>query len=208
MPDSPEFVKDEKQLRCEFAAPSELVIRKCLSQLDQHFRQFIAHSPFLCLASADENGAADVSPRGDAPGFVCVIDDKHVLIPDRVGNNRLDSLSNITRNPNVGLIFFIPGVDETLRVNGQARVVRNWQALSELEANGKAPHTGLLVEVAEAYFQCGKALKRAKLWSDSNRIERSQLSSFGQALVDQTQSTMTAQELNEYIDQSYRERLY
>lgn len=200
--------ENEDEFRCLYDEPSSLVKQKCLPELDEHCRNFIAHSPFLCMGTADDDGAADVTPRGDAPGFVRIIDNKTLLIPDRLGNNRLDSMSNLVRNPQVGLIFFVPGVDETLRVNGLGKVVVKSNLLEDSAVNGKSPNAGILVKVQEAFLQCAKALKRSKLWSDDYRISRGKLPSLGQMLADQTDTEMTVDRLDELIDEAYRERLY
>lgn len=206
--ESMNFAETEDEFRCLYQAPSELVKQKCLSELDEHCRNFIAHSPFLCMGTADADGAADVTPRGDAPGFVRVLDSKTLLIPDRRGNNRLDSMSNLTRNPHVGLIFFVPGVDETLRVSGLGQVVVGSNLLEECAVNGKTPNAGVLVEVKEAFLQCAKALRRSKLWSDDYRVPHGKLPTLGQMLVDQTNTQMTVDQLDKLIDEAYRERMY
>ncbi len=203
-----EFIDRESELRTLYGVPSELSARKSLSQLDEHCRQFIARSPFLCLATAAADGAADISPRGDAPGFVRVLDDRTLLIPDRLGNNRIDSLRNVLQNPQVGLIFLVPGVDETLRVNGVARIVLRSELLDACAVNGKIPKTGLLVEVREAFLQCAKALIRSKLWSDDYRVARDQLPTLGKILVDQIGLATPVAELESMIEKAYCEKLY
>ena len=200
-------VADEIGLRAIYAEPTTRARRKCLPQLDKHCRDFIALSPFLCLGTATATDA-DVSPRGDAPGFVQVLDDTTLLVPDRPGNNRLDSLSNLLANPSVGLLFMIPGVDETLRVNGIARIVTDQGLLARCSVNGKVPKSGILVEVREAYLHCGKALIRARLWHDDYRIERSRLPTLGQMINDQVQDGASAAESDARIDYAYKNTLY
>jgi PPOX class probable FMN-dependent enzyme len=202
-----ELAESEAELRALYAPPSDLSQRKSLKQLDEHCRHFIAKSPFLCIATSHANGPADISPRGDGAGFVRVLDATHVFIPDRLGNNRLDSLSNVISNPQVGLIFLLPGVDETLRVNGLGHVVTGGKLLEESAANGKVPRTGLLVEVHEAFLQCAKALKRSHLWSDVYRIARHEFPSLGKILADQIGGFDVA-ELDCRIESAYREKLY
>lgn len=200
-------VADETGLRTIYAEPSARARRKCLSQLDKHCRNFIALSPLLCLGTATPAGA-DVSPRGDAPGFVQVLDDRTLLIPDRPGNNRLDSLSNMLASPQVGLLFMIPGVDETLRVNGTARIVTERSLLERCAVNGKVPKSGILVEVREAFLHCGKALIRARLWHDDYRIERGRLPTLGQMINDQVQDGASAAESDARIEYAYKNTLY
>ena len=203
----PDTVADETGLRAIYAEPTTRARRKRLPQLDKHCRNFIALSPFLCLGTATETGT-DVSPRGDAPGFVQVLDDTTLLIPDRPGNNRLDSLSNLLANPHVGLLFMIPGVDETLRVNGIATIVTDRSLLAQCSVNGKMPKSGLLVEVREVYLHCGKALIRARLWHDDYKIERSRLPTLGQMINDQVQDGASATESDARIDYAYKSTLY
>lgn len=139
------IISDAGTLREAYGAPSERAARKVLPKLDRHCRNFIALSPFLVIGTASADRTADCSPRGDAPGFVSVLDDATLLIPDRPGNNRVDTMANIVENPNVGLIFFVPGMNETLRVNGKAQVTTDAVLLEPLSVNGKAPRTGILI---------------------------------------------------------------
>ncbi len=174
----------EQELRALHAPPSDLVKRKCVDRLDKHCRDFIALSPFLILGTADANGHADVSPRGDPPGFVKVLDEKTLLIPDRPGNNLLDSLSNIVANPEVGLLFVIPGFDETLRVNGRAEVVRDPALLAPLAVDGKAAKVGIRVTVREVYLHCAKSFRRARLWDPAARVPRNTLPTLAKMAMD------------------------
>ncbi len=203
-----EIASSEAELRTLYGAPSELSARKSLSQLDAHCRNFIERSPFLCLSTAAADGTADVSPRGDAPGFVRVLDDHALLIPDRLGNNRIDSLRNVLQNANVGLLFLVPGVDETLRVNGLAQVVVRSTLLEACAVNGKVPKTGLFIEVREAFLQCAKALIRSRLWTDEYRLARDQLPTLGKILVDQIGLATPVGELEAMIEKAYCEKLY
>jgi uncharacterized protein len=202
------FADNVDELRALYGAPSELAAKKSLKQLDEHCRHFIDRSPFLCLSSAAADGSADVSPRGDAPGFVRVLDDHTLFLPDRLGNNRIDTMMNLLHNPHVGLIFFIPGVNETLRVNGLARTVLQSELLVESQVDGKTPKSGLLIEVREAFLQCAKALIRSRLWKSDQLLPRDQFPTLGKILVDQIGLTMPAAELDALIDQAYREKLY
>ena len=178
-------IRDLGALRALYREPSERSLRKQLDRLDVHCHRFISLSPFLVLASADAEGRVDASPRGGEPGFVKVFDERTVLIPDAPGNNRLDSMQNLVDRPGVGLLFMIPGVDETLRINGRA-ALRTDAALIDLCANERrrAPLV-IAVEVQEAYLHCAKALMRSRLWDASAKQERSVLPSMGQMLKDQ-----------------------
>ena len=174
-----------EELRSSYGEPSERAVRKSLDRLDRHCRRFIELSPFVVLATAGADGRVDCSPRGDPAGFVAVLDDRTVLLPDRLGNNRVDSLSNVLENPHVGLLFLIPGVDETLRLNGRATLTTDPARLEPLAVKGRAPRSGLLVEVEEVFLQCTKALVRARLWAEESRVDRkAALPSFGQMLAD------------------------
>ncbi|WP_425615824.1 MSMEG_1061 family FMN-dependent PPOX-type flavoprotein [Anatilimnocola sp. NA78] len=149
--------------------PSELALRKELKHLDEPMRRFIQHSPFLVVSTHGADGKCDASPRGDAPGFVHVVDEKTLLIPDRRGNRRVDSLRNVLETGRVGLLFLVPGMGETLRINGRAAIIRDQDQLAPLTAGGQRPLLGIAVEVEECYLQCAKALLRSKLWDDSAR---------------------------------------
>ncbi len=200
-------VADTDTLRAHYGPISGLAEKKVLDRLDPHARNFIALSPFHILASAGSDGTADASPRGDAPGFVAVLDDHHLLIPDRVGNNRVDSFQNLITHPGVGLLFLVPGIDETLRVNGRARLTTDPAVLAPHAVQGKVPRAALLVEIEQVFFHCGKALKRSHLWDPATRIERSSFPTLGRIIADQTQ-TGTAEEADRRLEDSYRNRLY
>ena len=190
--------------------PIPIVRNKEMAQLDKYCRQFIEMSPFMCLGTASvEDGHIDMSPRGDPPGFVKVIDNRTLLIPERQGNQRVDSMINITGNPHVGLIFFLPGVEETLRIRGRASITRDSNFLDPLAMNGKTPKLGLLVEIDQVFFQCAKALIRSKLWDPATPIKRSEYPSFAQITRDQRRPDATVEEIEELQTQSgYRTRLY
>jgi PPOX class probable FMN-dependent enzyme len=178
-----------------------------LARLDRHCRDVIARSPFAVLATTDGHGHVDASPRGDAPGFVSVLDDTTLLLPDRPGNNRVDSYGNIVAHPGVGLLFFVPGINETLRVNGRARVVTDGDLLAPLTAQGKVPGAGLLIEVDEVFFHCAKALMRSHLWDPATQIERKTFPSLGKIIADQT-AAMAAPEADELVEHGYKTTLY
>ena len=179
------IIETAEGLRHCYGEPSELALRKSLDRLDRHCRRFIALSPFVVLASAGADGRVDCSPRGDPAGFVAVLDERTLLLPDRRGNNRVDSLTNVLENPHVGMLFMIPGVDETLRLNGRATLTTDPVHLEPLAVNGRTPRSGLLIEVEEVFLQCTKALVRARLWATESRVDRkSALPSFGRMIAD------------------------
>src|SRR5215510_12154832 len=151
-----DVVEDIETLREIYGPPNDRSLKKQLSRFDRHCRAFIARSPFLVIASSDPLGRCDASPKGDAPGFVRVIDDETLLIPDRLGNNRIDTISNLLVAPGVGLIFFVPGLRETLRVNGKAQVTTDPALLEPCTVQGKAPRSGILITAEDVYFHCGK----------------------------------------------------
>jgi uncharacterized protein len=202
-----ESIADLDALRGHFGTMTEISARKVMPRLDQYSRAFIALSPFLVLATNDGDGGVDASPRGDAPGFVAMHNDTTLVIPDRPGNRRVDSFSNVIRQPGLGLIFFVPGFNETLRVNGTGRVVTDAALLAPLEAQGKIPATGLLVSITEVFFHCGKALIRSKLWDPSRHIARDSFPSLGRIVADQT-AVMSVESAEQFVATSYREKLY
>tara|TARA_R110000868_G_scaffold39376_4_gene137093 strand:+ start:12039 stop:12650 length:612 start_codon:yes stop_codon:yes gene_type:complete len=201
-------IDSEDALRELYPAQSKIVRLKCLTAIDAHIARFIALSPFLVIGSSHPDSGTDVSPRGDAPGFVQVIDANTVMIPDRPGNNRLDTLSNVIANPDVGLIFFVPGVDETARLNGRARIEADPEKLAEFAVNGNAPRAAILVDVREAYLHCAKALKRSKLWEDDYKIERSELPTLGRMVSDQVNGEISVEDADAGIEVSYRDRMW
>lgn len=208
MKDTPNRIETEDQLRQIYAEPSLLSQQKFMESLDEHCEAMIRLSPFVCIATRDRNGALDISPRGDPPGSILVLDAKHLLIPDRRGNNRLDTLTNLTANPEIALFFVVPGVLESLRISGRGQIIHDDPRLKQCGINGKVPATGILVEVRKACLQCGKALTRSALWEDKYRVDRSELASFGTMLADQTNTGLSAEELDCSIDEAYKDRLY
>jgi len=201
-------VTSTEQLESLIGTPSELVIRKQLSQLDRHMQAFIAEAPFALLGTYGRDGQCDVSPRGDRPSVATVIDPKTLVLAERPGNRRADSLQNIIETDRVGLLFVIPGLGETLRVNGSACVIQDEEVLATLAVQGKQPVIGIAVEVEECYLQCAKALIRSKLWEPPAPLRTPSLSCFAEILIDQTHVDETVESLDEQIQQSYSERLY
>ena len=201
-------IETVEELRSSYGAPSERAVRKALDRLDRHCRRFIALSPFVVLASAGADGRVDCSPRGDPAGFVAVLDDRTILLPDRRGNNRADSLTNVLENPHVGMLFMIPGVDETLRLNGRAKLTTDPARLEPLAVNGRVPRSGLVVEVEEVFLQCTKALVRSRLWADETRVDRkTALPPFGQMLADHIGES-DGEKVDREIRARVRETLY
>lgn len=190
-----------------YPAPSPLAVAKQIDHLDPHAIRFIARSPFLVMATADAEGRCDASPRGDAPGFVEVVDAHTLLIPDRPGNNRVDSLSNLATNPQVGLLFFVPGVLETLRVNGRAELTTDAARLAGLAVAERVPRSALVVRVEEVFFHCGKALKRSALWDQAGHAAPGEIPSLGRILADQT-GRIGVQEAEARVATGYRDHLY
>ncbi len=201
------FVTNLEELNAIYGDPVDLVKMKTLPKLDKHCKAFIEASPFLSLATSGADGMTGVSPRGDAPGFVAILDDNTLVIPDRAGNKRVDSMTNIVENPNVGLLFFIPGMNETLRVNGKARITDDAALLEPLTVNGKVPSAGVVVQVEEAFLHCAKAFVRSKLWNSESQIDRKTFPTLGKMIADQL-GGLDADVLDEVIEQDYRERLY
>jgi uncharacterized protein len=200
---------DEASLRTLYGEPSELARLKQLDHLDPHCRRFIGQSPFLVIGTTRPGAGTDVSPRGDAPGFVQVIDDRTLAIPDRLGNNRVDTMSNLVHEPAVGLIFFIPGIDETLRVNGTGSLSRDPALLQAMAVNGKLPKLAIKVSVREAFLHCGKALKRSKLWGDDYKIAPKSFPSLGRIIVEQVKpKNITVEEADARVEDGYKNRLY
>lgn len=183
----PEYlVSDVEELRALFPPTHSVALAKSQDRLDRHARDFLARSPFLCIGTQSPDGTADVSPRGDPRGFVKVLDDRTLLVPDRPGNNRLDTQTNILTNPSVGLLFMVPGYDDTLRVNGKARITRDPELLEGLAVNGRTPKVAIVVAVEEVFLHCAKAFRRSKLWDPDQFQDRSEMPSLSKMILDQT----------------------
>ena len=169
-------------LREVIGTPTELVLTKIADRLNALTRQFVERSPFVCVATARPDGGLDVSPRGDPPGFVRVLDERTLLLPDRPGNRIADTLTNLLEDPRIALLFLIPGIGDTFRVNGRARIVDDAELLAPSAVDGKVPRLGLLISIEEAYAQCSKALIRSDLWNPEHHVDRSELPSSGEIL--------------------------
>lgn len=188
--------------------PIPIVHDKEMPQLDGYCRQFIEMSPFLCLGTVGADGHIDMSPRGDPPGFVQALNDHTLLIPDRQGNQRVDSMVNILENPQIGLIFFLPGVAETLRIRGRVSITDDARLLEPLALNGKTPKLGFLVAIDQVFFQCAKALIRSKLWDPATPIERSEFPPFAQITRDQRRPDAKVEDIQAILEDNYKNELY
>jgi uncharacterized protein len=175
-------IGDEAGLRDVIGQPTEVVRAKLSDHINELTRQFIKHSPFVCVATARPDGGLDVSPRGDPAGFVKVLDESTLLLPERPGNRLADTMTNLLHDPRIALLFLIPGVGDTFRVNGEAEIIDDPELLSPCQIAGKVPKLGLLIRVQEAYTQCSKALIRSDLWNQDHHIDRSELPSHGEIL--------------------------
>lgn len=204
-------VTGHEALREHYKPAMQKALDKQLDHLDTHCKAFIARSPFLCIATSSPDGYADNSPKGDEPGFVHVLDDRTVGIPDRLGNNRLDTISNLIHDPRIGLIFFIPGVDETLRVNGRAEITVDPELLARSTFRGKPPTSMIVVHVEEAYLHCPKALIRSSLWQRAGEKDRKPFPTLTKMLSDQLGTPLEGEALaaaeREY-DKRIKDTLY
>jgi len=175
-------VSSEERLREIIGGPSALVAAKVADRLNDLTRQFVERSPFVCVATSRPDGGLDISPRGDPAGFVRILDDRRLLIPERPGNRLADTLTNLLADPRIGLLFLIPGVGETFRVNGRAAIVDDPTLLAESAVEGRIPKLGVLVTVEEAFTHCPKALIRSDLWNPERHVDREELPSSGAIL--------------------------
>jgi PPOX class probable FMN-dependent enzyme len=204
-----DVITTEEDLRSVLGLPGSRAVEKQLAVLDKHARSFIGRSPFALVSSSNAAGRCDVSPKGDGPGFIEVLNDNTLLIPDRPGNKRGDTLSNILENPHLGMLFLIPTVEETLRVNGRAAIVRDEDLLERLSVKGKTPQLAIAVDVEEVYFHCAKAFKRSGLWNPDLWDGRGDLPTLGQMLFDQLHPEgETVESVDRDIEEGYRTNLY
>lgn len=201
------LITDVEALECLYGQPYGPSLAKETSRITAHYRAFIEAAPFFALASAGPDGL-DCSPRGDAPGFVRVIDEKTLLIPDRRGNNRIDTLRNILADPRVALLFLIPGCGETIRVNGRARISADPALLASFLVDGKAPRSVIVVEVDRIFYQCAKAIVRSRLWDASRHVDRASLPSAGTILADLTQGRVGGPEHDRAAPERLKATLY
>lgn len=206
------IVRDEAALRDLYPQTHTLAAVKSLPALDKHARDFISRSPFLCIGTQGNAAQADVSPRGDPSGFVRILDDRTIAIPDRPGNNRLDTLANILANPTVGLLFIIPGFDETLRINGRARLTTDPDIVGPMAINDRVPTLAIVVEVSEVFLHCAKAFRRSRLWDPEARQDRKEMPSLLKMILDQTtgapEDPSAMQKIDEDLEADYRKSMY
>jgi len=193
------------EVRARLGEPEAMVKAKKQDHIDEHARRFIAHSPFLTLATADAAGRLDCSPRGDYPGFVKVLDEHTLAIPDRPGNKIADSFGNIAENGGAGLLFLIPGMRETLRVNGRAYPTDEPDVLARMQTEASQPDLAIVVEVAEAYFHCGRALIRSRLWDPASQALAGEMPSMGEVAVAQMGVDLDPAVLEQMLEAGYRE---
>ncbi len=203
----PHRITDEAALEALYGAPMESSIRKEVDHIPAVYRAFIEAAPFIALATAGPGGL-DVSPRGDPPGFVAVTDPHTLLIPDRRGNNRIDSLRNLVHDPRLALLFLIPGVGETLRVNGRGTISVAPELLARFPAQGKLPRSVIMVAVERVYFQCPKALVRSELWNPDRHLPRSALPSSGTILAALTDGAVGGAAYDAAYPQRLRDTIY
>ncbi|MBI3129019.1 MAG: pyridoxamine 5'-phosphate oxidase family protein [Candidatus Tectomicrobia bacterium] len=200
-------IDTQEELRAHYGEVNYRARLKQLPKLEKHSKRFISLSPFFVLSTASGKGT-DASPRGDAPGFVKILDDRTLAIPDRPGNNRVDSFSNILENPSVGLLFLVPGINETLRVNGRARITTDPAVLAGHAFQGKLPRSVMLVEVEEVFLHCAKALMRSKLWDPARHVDRKDFPSMGECLAEQIGGGLDPRKVEEEVFEGYRKNLY
>jgi PPOX class probable FMN-dependent enzyme len=204
-----EVVTSEQELRDMLGVPAQRSVLKERAALDDHFRAFIARSPFLLMATSGTDGTCDVSPKGDAPGFVLVLDDRRLVIPDRPGNKRFDGMKNLLTNPHIGLIFLVPGREETLRINGRAWVTRDPELLARSVAQGKTPQLAIGVEVEQCFLHCVKAFRRSKLWVHDEWPAPDALASMAHVLFDQIQPAgVTVKDYECEMEERNQKQLY
>jgi len=203
-----EVITTEEELRAILGTPNDAPKNKVISILDEHCLTFIAHSPFLTIASTNANGQTDVSPKGDPAGFVKVLDEKTLAIPDRLGNKRADTFVNVLSNPNVGLLFLIPGIKETLRVNGKAQIITDLAVREQLAHKGKLPQFALIVHVEEVFMHCAKCMVRSKLWTEIEPDIRTKIPSLGKVIKDHAKLDLPVDVLDDYLAEDEKNGLY
>jgi uncharacterized protein len=199
-------VETEEQLRDLIGSPTELVAGKVADRLNDIFRRYIEESPFVCVATANGDGRLDVSPRGDPAGFVRILDENTLLIPERPGNRIADTLTNVLDSGRIALLFLVPGVGETFRVNGSAALIDDAELLAGSEVEGKAPKLGILVTVEEAYTQCSKALIRSDLWNGERHVDPKAMPTTGEMLKAVSDPTLDVGEYERARAERYRRR--
>jgi uncharacterized protein len=203
-----DVITTEQELRDLMGEPSDGAVKKETSGLTEQARRFVERSPFVLLATASRDGTCDVSPKGDPAGFVRVLDDRHLVIPDRPGNRRFDGFLNILETGRIGLIFLVPGREETLRVNGRAWITRDPEVLGTLQMQGKDPWFAIGVEIDQCFLHCAKALKRSRLWETESWPDLATVPTGAQLIKDAVGSNESLAAIEERLAEGYRLRMY
>jgi len=204
-------VESMEELRKLYDSPMDMVLKKQKSELDEYSTKFLSLSAFAVLSTSDMNGNMDCSPRGDYQGFIQKLDSKTIAIPDRPGNNRLDSLSNIIKNPNVGVLSLVSGFSECLRINGTAKISTDTRLLEKFKYQGKLPKSVSIISINEIYFHCAKAITRSQLWNKESQVSRDVMPSLGKILmaqIDPSKSKEEVQKVEELIENRVKTTLY
>lgn len=205
-----ERIETEAELRAVYRTPSDLIRGKVLTRLDTHARAFIDHAPFVLVGTTSPDGTGDVSPKGGPPGFVVALDDEHIAIPDLSGNNLLDSITNIVHGSGVGLLFMVPGVDETLRVNGHACITTDPSALDACAVKDRRPKVAIGITVTQQYMHCAKAFRRSELWHPDTWPARESLPTLGCIIKDQIPAVgeVEGAVIDDLLEADYAETLW
>lgn len=203
-----EYIETVEELREVYRQPSDGAVRKELRRLDGHARTFLSKSPFVVIGSQDKQGNGDVTPRGDRPGFVAVLDDTTIAIPDRPGNNRLDTWENVVQNPAVGLLFLIPGMNETLRINGRGRLTADPDLCARFEVKSRPAIAVLVVEIDAVYMHCAKAFMRSELWKPETWPDRGEMPTLGQIISDQLALSESGEDIDTALAEGYRKSMW
>lgn len=202
-------VKTEAELREILGYPSELVKNKVVNIIDNHIKDFVAKSPLIFISTSNNAGKCDLSPRGDSQGFVEIVNEKYLIIPERIGNKKCDSLLNIISNSQIGIIFIIPGLNETLRINGKAIITKDEDLLRKHAVNGKCPNLGIVVEVEECFIHCAKAFMRSTIWNHNTWLANDELPNASKILKDHVNMELFSEsKIAELLNESYTQRLY
>jgi PPOX class probable FMN-dependent enzyme len=203
-------IDELEELRSEIGYPSKLASNKVIHSLDSYSIEFISKTPFIIIATSNQEGLCDASPRGDEPGFVYILDERHLFIPERPGNKRMDSIQNILVNPHVGIIFMIPGMEETFRVNGKACISQDQSLLEKTAVNDKLAFMGIGVEIEECFMHCAKSFKRSGMWTPDRWLPKCELPSASTIIAAHVSSKIqiTEEQVRESLTESYQNRLY
>jgi len=201
-------ITDKISLENYYDPPLEIATAIMLSYLDKYHKMYINESPFVCIATSDADGQPTISPKGDAPGFVKIVDEKTLIIPDRIGNNKLESFHNLIDNPKIGLIFMIPGANETLRISGTAQIITDENILSYAQIGTRSVKAGVIIDITKCYFHCGKAVIRSRIWNNESKIKKGLLPSFGKIINDQAKLKESIKSSDELVEHVYKNELY